>query len=311
MKNLFFFCLIGLFISCNKNDSDEIKDTTLVPVQFSSATQSTRTTDGGDKWVAGDSIGIFMVKTGTTTISDNVINYRYDATTTSSANKSGFAPAANADTIYYPMDDTKVDFIAYYPYRNAQTLTNYSIDLSNQSDPAAIDLLYGSSAVSYSEGYCKSDALNDTNLLVSLSLEHMLSKLELTVTKGAGVTDLTELTNVIITDVDTAANLNLATGILQTVTTSDGDINTLMTTTPTATVDGAYEAILLPVSSTTGVKVSFVLNGETYVWDLSNEITSFVAGKKYVYTISLNKTGVTVEGTIEPWIVESGSGEAF
>ncbi len=44
--------------------------------------------------------------------------------------------------IYYPEDNSAVDFIAYYPY--SETISdykNYPIDLSNQTKQNAIDLM--------------------------------------------------------------------------------------------------------------------------------------------------------------------------
>ena len=51
-------------------------------------------------------------------------------------------------------------------------------------------------------------------------------------------------------------------------------------------------------------------HGEPYKWSLnqSNNATKFEAGKEYIYNIKINKTGLEVTSTIEPW--QPGNGES-
>ncbi|MDR3061749.1 MAG: fimbrillin family protein [Dysgonamonadaceae bacterium] len=43
---------------------------------------------------------------------------------------------------FYPQDGSKVDFVAYYPYKLLQTNYIYPIDVKTQTTPTDIDILY-------------------------------------------------------------------------------------------------------------------------------------------------------------------------
>lgn len=45
--------------------------------------------------------------------------------------------------IEYPSDESAVDFIAYYPFQPILDNYIYKVDVTNQSKPEEIDLLYG------------------------------------------------------------------------------------------------------------------------------------------------------------------------
>jgi hypothetical protein len=305
---IIFAATAALFASCSQDNDVPNSSAARVAVQFSasalSATPQTRTTAGGDSWVENDLIGIFMVDNGTDDIAESVSNYRYKATATSSL--SDFV--ADGSMAYYPVSGGKVDFIAYYPYSSTQGFGTYQINVASasQDDQTAIDLLWAK-ANKGGNGYSKADGLLSSP--VDLVFSHQLSKLIMTVEKGAGIDDLTGLT-ILIAGVNTTAQFDLTDGTLDAVGGPVG-IVPKVTTTPTDSEDGVYEAIVLPVSNA-GVKVEFTLpDGNTYTWDLEASITTgFQAGKKYIYTITLSKTGLTLTGNITAWSSVNNSGTA-
>jgi hypothetical protein len=211
-----------------------------------------------------------------------------------------------ASTIYYPGNGDKVDFIAYYPYVSSiTTLGNYSVNVTTQTTPAAIDLLYAK-ATNGSSGYDKSNTS-----AVALTFGHQLCKLTLNTSVPAGSTqfassDLTTMT-VSIAGMNTTALFNLATGAL-------GTASNVAAITPRTVAAGAkYEAILLPIAFT-GVSVTFGItagnNPGDYVWNVPND--TFEAGKEYVYNISFTGDGaVSVSGTINDWEVVNKPGHDF
>ncbi|MDR1865314.1 MAG: fimbrillin family protein [Bacteroidales bacterium] len=302
--------VIGL-ASCNKNEEAPNSTTDRVPVGFSAtgvtAAPQTRTTDGGDSWVNGDQIGVFMVNSGTSEINtdENVSNFCYDAQVSSPNSSATFV--ANSSVAYFPVDGRKVDFIAYYPWKSGQSFGDYAVNVGSQTDQVVIDLLYANSRENKPEGYSKADGL--ANRPVELKFSHQLSKLILRVWKGTGVTDLTGL-SVVIKNLNTRAifNLNNPSGGLGNVGTP-ADVTPKETTAPSGSADGIYEAILLP-GSTAGATVEFTLGGNTYVWNLAASIPTFEAGSKYIYIITLHKSGAVPEGTITLWEDEHGLGIA-
>jgi hypothetical protein len=249
----------------------------------------TRTTTGGDAWVLADSVGIFMLETGTATLSNGVDNYRYSVAAVSDGTAT-FAADSPLEAACYPPSGN-VDFIAYYPYRSGQTLGSYAVDVSDQRDPAAIDLL------------CSRDATgkNSASPTVALTFHHALAKLKLKIRAGTGLSSLSGLTAVQLTDVFTGADFDLAAGSGFTSAAS-GNILPLITSTVTDTL---REVILIPGQYAAG-KVKFTVGGSDYFWDLS--AISFQAGNLYNYEITVHRDGVSATGEIVPWNENSGTG---
>ncbi len=92
-----------------------------------------------DQWNAGDQIGIYTLKAGTTDIdaADNLA-YRNTLTEGSAAN-ANFAPAGKAANL--PDDGSKVDVVSYYPYSATAAAGVVELDVQKQDNQAAIDLL--------------------------------------------------------------------------------------------------------------------------------------------------------------------------
>jgi formylglycine-generating enzyme required for sulfatase activity len=189
-----------------------------------------------------------------------------------------------------------VDFIAYYPWKSGQTLGNYPVDVSTQTNPAAIDLLYSNNAT----------GKNKSSGAVQLSFTHALAKLALTVQKGTGIASLSGLTAT-IKGMNTQANFDLSAGTFG-AASAQADITPLCTQTPGAATDGKYEALLLPLSMT-GVTVEFALNGATYTWTPAAStpaLNALQGGYRHDYTITVNKTGITVMD-IEAVLIPAGT----
>ncbi len=236
----------------------------------------------GTTWDDGDAIGIFMVNNGTTDVVSGSGNRQY------SFNGSVFQPSSGND-IYYPEDGSKVDFIAYYPYKTGQSGFSYSISLANQSSPTAIDLMTAKTV----SGYDK----NNTN--VPLAFSHQLSKLIINVVKGTGMTsvDFTGMT-VSVEGMPLTASFALTDGTI-------GNINLGNFAPRTVTAGVQYDAILIPQTAGvySGRKVVFSIPGENdLIWTIP-DATPFAQGTRNTYTITISKTGITVSfGTITDWI---------
>jgi len=276
------------FTSCNNVINDIADDSTPVAVQFSAgieAAPQAQTYASGTSWSPGDAIGIFMVENGTEEIALGAENKEY--TTTGNANF-----MAVAGDIYYPQSGD-VDFIAYYPWQTGMDLTDpYEVDVSDQSDPEAIDLLWAM-ADNGGSGYNSGG--------VAFAFSHMLTRIVLTAVNGDGLiaADLTGMTAK-ISGMKTKADFELTDGTL--VASNDVEDITLQH------VAGKYEAILVPQSvASDAMEVTFTLDngaGE-FVWKVP--ATTFEAGKEYTYTITLNRSGeITFTGTINPWLTEDG-----
>ena len=207
MKHLkFLFLFIGLAILASCSDTDVngglIADENQANFSGKIGELQTRVTD--NSWENGDAIGIYALNAGAelseVAIFDGKSNVKY--TTDAEGNFTAAAAPIN-----FP-NDGDLDFVAYYPYTSPITDYKYSIDVTTQSDFAAIDLLYSDNAKQH----------NKANPNVDLVFNHMLSKLVLNVELGENLTSLQGLTagiNNVVVD----GSLALVDGTVTTGTT--------------------------------------------------------------------------------------------
>ncbi|MDR1103123.1 MAG: fimbrillin family protein [Tannerella sp.] len=255
-----------------------------VPVVFSApqVTPQTRTSADGDRWVSGDRTGIYMLTSGGALPADvveNAGNRCYAVSSGAGSSIATFVPVdAAADMIRYPSSGS-VDFVACYPYRatggsdGIDSGGNYPVDVSNQNNPAAIDLLYARVT-----GRSKNDNP------VSLPFEHVMSRLVLNVKKGTGIidSDFADLTAT-VSGMPAKAKFSLSNGQF----TPEGNTDFQMRKVATAAGSNAtFEAVVIPTAGgTRSVTLQFYSN--KYVWNIPATDT-FQPGKRYTYTITVN-----------------------
>jgi endonuclease G len=284
---------LALFTACS--DHEGYNNSYPVAVQFTSTNISAvQTRVNGNNWESGDGIGIFKVNAVPAVLEEDV-NKQYTTTSTSS---SGAFTSVPGNAIYYPTNGSSVGFIAYYPYQSSITsLGTYPVNVANQTQK--IDFLYAKTAVSYS---------NNTQGSVLLDFDHKLSKLVITTQKGIGIDNLIGL-SVTIKGLNTKADFNLSAGTFGAGSDVANITPKTLTAPVSATDNGIYEAILLP-EVTTGATVEFTIGANIYVWDLAASVSPFAANTQYNFTVTLNKTGVTINGNINPWSEITGTGTA-
>lgn len=248
-----------------------------VAVKFTSSLIETRVGGAdGTIWDAGDPVGIYMIKaTPGTLAAANILadNRRYLA---SAGTLTGFSAYSGA-AISYPLDGSDVKFLAYYPYSLAVTIDYLvPIDLSDQSNQSAIDLLYAPITVS---NYNKT-----TNVAVPLSFSHKLVKLVFDISNDVSVTEpVANGITVRIIGQQTVGALDLTDG---TVTPSGPVTNIITTSTGTGTTVRA-EAIVFP-RSTSGFEFVFT-NNKGQVFTIIDPHPLWVEGNIYTYTITLKE----------------------
>ncbi|NCD72492.1 fimbrillin family protein [Mucilaginibacter agri] len=295
IRNLQFAFLVVMVVlaSCRKDNTRDVLNPKGTEVRFSSSINGEiKTKAVGNTWEANDAIGVFEKRgTGLT----NILATNKSYTTTGDG---AFQASATDQTIYYPEDGSQVDFIAYYPYKQTLSGTTYPVDLTNQTSQPAIDLMYASAA-----------GLSKTSSNAQLVFSHQLSKIEITVTKGQGVTDLSGLTTS-ISGQKTTASFDLATGTLS----GQAQVANILAKTGVTGSTMLAEAIVLPTTDATGTKVVFTIGSRTFTWTMPDG-TAFEAGKKYAYNVELkgSSTGTsdvaaTLKATVTNWVdVPSGA----
>lgn len=299
-KVLGIVAVVCLLAGCgNDNEVTTPETDARVALQVSSGIDvKTRAHD--DTWDANDAIGIYMLNTEVATVAENAANRKY--TTEAADNRGIFTPAAADQTIYFPVDGTARDFIAYYPYRTlAAGNTAYDVDVTTQTAQKDIDLM-GADRVTGKSKNNPNAAFTFTHKLVKLSLTIKTDNISLTDANLQGMT-------VKLSNQRTRAAYDIVAGGAVTV-----DTETPATDITLLTADDGRSAqgIVLPDGDTEGMELQFILqNGNTFSWAVKNAALSqkFDAGSKYIYNITIGSEEVGVTSTVTDWAPGNGGGE--
>lgn len=277
-------------MSCTNND-DNSEWYGSEGIVFTTAIQSRVS---GNTWNANDEVGIYMMNAGSGIEAATAQNKKYIAQT------NGTLTAAPGNGIYLP-ESGNVDFIAYYPYTTSVSGNKLAVNVSDQSNPAAIDLIYSNGT----KGVAATTATT-----ISLGFTHQLTKVTLNVTKDETIETLNGL-GVNIKGVSTEGEFNLADGTLTaTAGTNNKDVAMYIDaqgTTATAT------AIILPTAASTdqtSLNLTFNLNGQSFTHTIS-DASIFEKGTNVSFNAKLSinngKPVVTVgNATISNWTEKPG-----
>lgn len=277
-------------MSCTNND-DNSEWYGSEGIVFTTAIQSRVS---GNTWNANDEVGIYMMNAGSGIEAATAQNKKYIAQT------NGTLTAAPGNGIYLP-ESGNVDFIAYYPYTTSVSGNKLAVNVSDQSNPAAIDLIYSNGT----KGVAATTATT-----ISLGFTHQLTKVTLNVTKDETIETLNGL-GVNIKGISTEGEFNLADGTLTATSgTNNKDVAMYIDaqgTTATAT------AIILPTAASTdqtSLNLTFNLNGQSFTHTIS-DASIFEKGTNVSFNAKLSinngKPVVTVgNATISNWTEKPG-----
>ncbi|RHH80288.1 fimbrillin family protein [Parabacteroides merdae] len=289
---LLIFASAALLAGCSNEENEGMTaGDGRVALQVSSGIDvQTRAHDGS--WDKGDAIGIYMLDDDTPESS----NCKY---TTTAEGQQGSFTAAEGQTIYFPTNGDTRDFIAYYPWRDLKGSTTYNVDVTSQTFQEAIDLM-GAAKVT---GKSKSDPA------VAFTFTHKLVKLYMTIKPDGSSLNFSDLAGlkVTITNQRTKATYDVLAGGGVTVDTTG---NAEEITLKTASDGTSAEGIVLPAEDTNGMLLTFKLKDQTtFTWAVKNAEKSqkFIAGNKYLYTITVGKTALEVTSTVTDWTPGNGA----
>lgn len=275
-------------VSCTNND-DNSEWYGSEGIVFTTAIQSRVS---GNTWNANDEVGIYMMNAGGTIDAATAQNKKYIA------QNNGTLTAASGNGIYLP-ESGSVDFIAYYPYTTSVSGNKIAVNVSDQSKPAAIDLIYSNGT----KGVAATTSSN-----ISLTFTHKLSKMTINVSKDATIETLNGLT-IDMNGISTEGEFNLGNGTL-TATAGTNQKDVAMNVNAEGTT---ATAIILPTAASTdqtAVTLKFNLAGKSYTYTLT-DASIFEEGKNVTFNANLSinngKPVVTVgTATIEDWTEKPG-----
>lgn len=278
---LFTFTVLGIALAACTNDIENLNDG-LVAAQFTAAigdnvTATTRVSGtDGTKWDKGDCIGI----TCTGGSSYNNVPYVTEG-------NGNFNPASD-DIIYYDNTD-EVTFHAYYPYKNANEMTEGKIaattDAKAQEVQTRHDFLFANGA--------KGSTYNpDVSFTGANAFSHCMSRITLNFKEGSGVT--------IPTGYPTSYTLK---GLLLqgTFDPTTGQTATTTTTTADVTLPGNRTSSIFFPQEVESIGMEILLNGNTYYTALPVKEGKLQSGKEYHYEITISHQNVEVNASIKAW----------
>ncbi len=276
-----------------------------VPIRISAGlSMYTRATD--TSFEQGDALGLYLVKwtSGTPGILQGTGNYGDNLPF--SLTSSGWQTNVTAQ---YPQDGEKLDFYAYYPYVSSSALDGegyrvhrVAADQRQESAYKGSDLLMASAS-----------GVSAGRSAVHLQFSHMLSKMEIEMKAGEGLTleELTEAT-IAIKGVKTSGKVHLSSKAYQTDETKEDVIahGTFSLASEGEKVSGV-SAIVYPQEIATGTGlIEIGLGGEKYLFTTTKPIT-LRSGYKSVFTITMSRNGLSVETGVTDWTEGEGDeGEA-
>ncbi len=278
LSNLFYVgALSALALTSCKSNDDNSEWLGSDGVNFTSYIEGLTSRASGSAWDDGDRVGIFM-----TAGADEFANREYTASAAGN-----LTPAGQA--LKWP-EEGSASFMAYYPYTASLSGKTYTVNVTDQTDPKKIDLLYSNNAA---------DIANSET--VNLAFKHQLSQIVINVEKDATIESTNGLA-IAISGMDTQASFDLNDG---TLTPGGNKGNIAMNVNAEGT---QAEAIVIPAADLSGAKMTFTLQGMSFDYDVTG---TYEAGTKYTYkaTLSVLNGQPTVTmgtATIEDWKDQAG-----
>ena len=281
LSNLFYLGALSALVLTGCKDNDDNSEWMTDGVVFTSHIEGMVSRASGSAWSDGDKVGIYMNAGGT-----DFENYEYTASADGALTAAG-------KTLKYPEEGT-ADFFAYYPYQTSISNKTYAVNVSDQSDPTKIDLLYATKT-----GISNGEAVN-------FAFSHQLSQIVINVSHDETIASLNGL-KIQVKGMNTQASFALADGTL-TSTDSKADFDMNVNAEGTTA-----EAIVIPTADLTGAELVFTLaDGKSFGWDLTqSDVSSFDKGTKYTYNASLSMTNGQPSAdmgnaTIDDWTDQAG-----
>lgn len=279
MKKYYFIAAAALTLAACSSD-ESVENNAPVAATFTANIENSQATRAYDTtWEDGDAIGI--TPTNNSLMTAKYANIKYTTSTNSLGN------FTDAGTKIYFQDPNTVGFQAYYPFygtngTSAATISNISTDATAQNSQKTIDYLWATTS-----------NISESNPKVTFAFSHKMSKIELTFTVGDDI-DISKITSYTIKGLKQTGTFDTTTGTA-TATGSAADL-TIQTTSATSN-----KVIVFPQDASS-VTLSVTVDSQVYSCTITPTSSKLEAGKNYVYSIKVSKTGLTVSNcSISGW----------
>ena len=269
-KSLTFIFAAALLVSCQQEENET---TTPSDSRITISPVITRATEVN--FETGDKIGDTIIQNGDFVYAENKLMTFNDGV---------FA----GDLLWYPEGNDKSQIVAYYPYREGNTPTSFSVEADQTTGYGASDLMAASNK----------DVLPTVNT-ITMNFKHLLTKLVINVTKEVEA----NITSIALKGSIPTATLDLAALTV----TADANVAATNITAQVVETNKTYRALIVPQTVALTLEVA-TSDGKT----LSQKLTSTTLAQGGQYSVNIRVLPDDIEvkliGDIENWTDEGEIG---
>ena len=269
-KSLTFIFAAALLVSCQQEENE-----TLTPANSRITISPVITCATEVNFETGDKIGVTIIQNGDFVYAENKLMTFNDGV---------FA----GDLLWYPEGNDKSQIVAYYPYREGNTPTSFSVEADQTTGYGASDLMAASNK----------DVLPTVNT-ITMNFKHLLTKLVINVTKEVEA----NITSIALKGSIPTATLDLAALTV----TADANVAATNITAQVVEANKTYRALIVPQTVALTLEVA-TSDGKT----LSQKLTSTTLAQGGQYSVNIRVLPDDIEvkliGDIENWTDEGEIG---
>lgn len=269
-KSLTFIFAAALLVSCQQEENET---TTPSDSRITISPVITRATEVN--FETGDKIGVTIIQND---------DFVYAENKQMTFNDGVFA----GDLLWYPEGNDKSQIVAYYPYREGNTPTSFSVEADQTTGYGASDLMAASNK----------DVLPTVNT-ITMNFKHLLTKLVINVTKEVEA----NITSIALKGSIPTATLDLAALTV----TADANVAATNITAQVVETNKTYRALIVPQTVALTLEVA-TSDGKT----LSQKLTSTTLAQGGQYSVNIRVLPDDIEvkliGDIENWTDEGEIG---
>ena len=269
-KSLTFIFAAALLVSCQQEENE-----TLTPANSRITISPVITRATEVNFETGDKIGVTIIQND---------DFVYAENKQMTFNDGVFA----GDLLWYPEGNDKSQIVAYYPYREGNTPTSFSVEADQTTGYGASDLMAASNK----------DVLPTVNT-ITMNFKHLLTKLVINVTKEVEA----NITSIALKGSIPTATLDLAALTV----TADANVAATNITAQVVETNKTYRALIVPQTVALTLEVA-TSDGKT----LSQKLTSTTLAQGGQYSVNIRVLPDDIEvkliGDIENWTDEGEIG---
>ena len=269
-KSLTFIFAAALLVSCQQEENE-----TLTPANSRITISPVITRATEVNFETGDKIGVTIIQNDDFVYAENKLMTFNDGV---------FA----GDLLWYPEGNDKSQIVAYYPYREGNTPTSFSVEADQTTGYGASDLMAASNK----------DVLPTVNT-ITMNFKHLLTKLVINVTKEVEA----NITSMALKGSIPTATLDLAALTV----TADANVAATNITAQVVEANKTYRALIVPQTVALTLEVA-TSDGKT----LSQKLTSTTLAQGGQYSVNIRVLPDDIEvkliGDIENWTDEGEIG---